>query len=71
MAKRAGPAGSDSQTPPTDAVRAAERSSGGSRQGHETGVNRKENVDRLHVTGYFKNAEECATNKPLRNSSRV
>lgn len=57
MAKSASPAGSNSQTPPTDAVRAAERSSGGKEQawGHETEVNRKENVNRLHVTGYLKN----------------
>lgn len=32
VAKSASPAGSNSQTPPTDAVRAAERSSGGKEQ---------------------------------------
>lgn len=74
VAMSASPAGSNSQTPRTDAVRAAERSSEGKEQawGHRTRVNRKENVNGLQVTCYFKNASRNVQQKQaLINSSKV
>lgn len=64
-AESTSPAGSNSQTPPTDAVRAAERSSGGRSRHGATGqsVNRTENVNRLYVTCYFKNASRNVQQK--------
>lgn len=65
VAQSASPAGSTSQTPRADAVRAAERSSGERSRRGATGqsVNRKENVNRLQVTCYFKNASRNVQQK--------
>lgn len=73
VARSASPAGSNSQTPPTDAVRAAERSSGG-RGRH--GATRQRLTERETQTGYMlqvilKMLKNVQQNKPLVYSSRV
>lgn len=64
MAKSASPAGSNSRTPRTDAVRAAGRSCGGEEQAGATGqsVNRKEKGKQVICYMLFlKCFKKCAT----------